>query len=94
MTVIITAYRIHGKVANCGESCYNASKGPCKCICGGRNHGVGLKRALLQNRVNGDAIRKALHDDYRLIAIRSQPDLSCASQDKPKRGSDSIQPET
>ncbi len=30
----------------CDERCYNAKHMTCHCVCGGRNHGVGLKQAI------------------------------------------------
>jgi hypothetical protein len=29
----------------CDEKCYSAKTAKCTCICGGKNHGVGLKQA-------------------------------------------------
>jgi len=29
----------------CDASCYNAGRPECECVCGGVNHGKGLKRA-------------------------------------------------
>jgi|WetSurMetagenome_2_1015567.scaffolds.fasta_scaffold266291_4 hypothetical protein len=31
---------------HCDERCYDAKWCGCSCICGGKNHGVGLKQAL------------------------------------------------
>ena len=30
----------------CDTKCYDALEPVCDCICGGRNHGIGLKKAL------------------------------------------------
>lgn len=30
----------------CDSRCYNAKCGTCACICGGRNHGAGIQKAL------------------------------------------------
>lgn len=30
----------------CDERCYNAKRLGCSCVCGGKNHGLGLRRAL------------------------------------------------
>lgn len=35
-----------GKVEHCDERCYNAKHEKCTCICGGKNHGVGFRKAL------------------------------------------------
>lgn len=34
----------------CDARCYNAREPHCECICGGRNHGVGLQKAIEQTR--------------------------------------------
>lgn len=38
------------KGGRCDARCYDSLGPGCKCICGGRNHGVGLKRALDNTR--------------------------------------------
>ena len=30
----------------CDERCYDAKRMGCRCICGGKNHGLGLQHAL------------------------------------------------
>lgn len=32
----------------CAERCYNAISRPCRCVCQGTNHGLGLKKALIR----------------------------------------------
>ena len=39
-----------GKVRRCDARCYNAKGPKCRCICGGRNHGVGLQKAIENTR--------------------------------------------
>lgn len=34
-----------GCTGKCDANCYNATGPECDCICGGANHGVGLKKA-------------------------------------------------
>jgi hypothetical protein len=34
----------------CDGRCYDAKNPRCDCICGGKNHGVGLRRAIEQTR--------------------------------------------
>ncbi len=50
--VIMTSEDGHHK---CDEKCYDAKRIKCTCICGGKNHGVGLRQALknLQELVDG-----------------------------------------
>jgi hypothetical protein len=37
-------------IGKCDATCYNATGPDCDCICGGRNHGVGLKQATENTR--------------------------------------------
>lgn len=46
MTTLIAAYDSDGCVGRCDAKCYNATGEHCDCVCGGANHGVGLKQAL------------------------------------------------
>ena len=51
MTTLIAVYDSSGHlVGRCDAKCYNAEHPQCDCICGGRNHGVGLNRALDNTR--------------------------------------------
>ena len=34
----------------CDARCYNAKRPKCHCICDGRNHGVGLERAMARTQ--------------------------------------------
>jgi hypothetical protein len=45
MTTLIAVYNSDGCVGRCDAKCYNAKGDKCECICGGANHGVGLKQA-------------------------------------------------
>lgn len=49
MPTIITATSGNGKTRRCDARCYNARGKKCTCICGGRNHGVGLNQAISQS---------------------------------------------
>jgi hypothetical protein len=54
-----------GVMARCDARCYDAKAGGhCDCVCGGRNHGVGLAKALANivamvrdNNLKGTTIR-------------------------------------
>ena len=46
MTTLIAVYSSEGCVGRCDARCYGALDPRCDCICGGRNHGVGLRQAL------------------------------------------------
>lgn len=50
MTTLLTMHTSHGIVGRCDANCYNATTKACTCICGGRNHGVGLNRAIENTR--------------------------------------------
>ena len=45
MSCLIYASNSEGCTGRCDANCYNATGAVCDCICGGMNHGVGLKQA-------------------------------------------------
>jgi hypothetical protein len=42
---LISVYNSDGCVGRCDAHCYEAKTPHCHCICGGKNHGAGLKKA-------------------------------------------------
>lgn len=50
MTTLIAVYNKSGCVGRCDAKCYDAKNPECDCICGGRNHGAGLQKAIEQTR--------------------------------------------
>lgn len=51
MTTLIAVYDSSGRcIGRCDARCYNAEEPKCECICGGRNHGKGLQKALDNTR--------------------------------------------
>jgi hypothetical protein len=44
-----------GGVRRCDKRCYEAKHKKCTCICGGKNHGVGLQKAM--ENVREDALK-------------------------------------
>jgi len=44
--VLITAFEGKRRFAVCDAACYDNDKPHCRCICNGRNHGVGLHHAM------------------------------------------------
>lgn len=46
MSTLISAGNSDGVYGRCDAKCYGAQHPKCDCICGGRNHGVGLRQAL------------------------------------------------
>ena len=53
--VIIEVRTEQGVVGRCDANCYNAKEPECHCICGGANHGVGLKIAVEDRRYIPDS---------------------------------------
>ena len=45
MTTLMAVYNSDGCVGRCDARCYQATHAECDCICGGRNHGQGLRQA-------------------------------------------------
>lgn len=50
MTVLMSVHSSEGCEGQCDGKCYNAKGGKCTCICGGKNHGVGLEQAIDNTR--------------------------------------------
>ena len=51
------------KLGECDPSCYLSEEGECRCICGGRNHGVGRAEAILNVSYDFEAILCAMRRD-------------------------------
>ena len=60
------------KRQSCNSLCYNAKHDKCDCVCGGANHGVGLKQAI----TNTEQAKLNSHEGIEFVdnAIRF-PDL-------------------
>lgn len=50
MTTLIAVYSSDGCVGRCDAKCYDAEYPVCECICGGKNHGAGIRQALENTR--------------------------------------------
>ncbi len=51
MTTLLEARKSDGTLlGRCDARCYDATSATCLCICGGRNHGVGLKQAAANSQ--------------------------------------------
>lgn len=50
MTTLISYHTSDGCEGRCDARCYKAKHPECTCICGGRNHGVGIEKALENTR--------------------------------------------
>lgn len=56
MSCLIYASNSSGCTGKCDANCYNATGPECDCICGGMNHGVGLKKAEQNTRDYADKL--------------------------------------
>jgi hypothetical protein len=45
MATLISVYDSEGLVGRCDTKCYGATDPKCTCVCGGANHGAGVKQA-------------------------------------------------
>lgn len=50
MTTVLAVYNSEGCVGRCDANCHDAKSTSCDCICGGKNHGAGLQKAIENNR--------------------------------------------
>lgn len=55
MTALISVRNSDGEVGRCDAKCYNAKTANCNCVCGGKNHGAGLKQAMENTRELADS---------------------------------------
>jgi hypothetical protein len=49
MTTTLAVYNSEGCVGRCDANCHDATSPHCDCICGGKNHGQGLQKAIENN---------------------------------------------
>lgn len=56
MATVIAVYNSSGCIGRCDAKCHDAQGPDCDCICGGANHGGGLKAAIQNNQDHWDAI--------------------------------------
>ena len=57
----------------CDSHCYNAKKPKCRCICSGRNHGVGLAQAQENtSRISEALLERARAEDRTVIITRDR----------------------
>jgi len=64
VTTVIAVYKHSGCVGRCDANCHEAKSPECTCICGGANHGVGIKQAMANTArgigLNGDDVEAYL----------------------------------
>lgn len=66
MATLITVTNSSGVVGRCDAKCHEATHPDCDCVCGGANHGVGLKQAMTNTRDMAlDQIEAAHGEDAR-----------------------------
>lgn len=70
MTTLIAVYNSEGCQGRCDARCYNAAEPECDCVCGGRNHGAGLQKAM----ENTQCLAEGWLDEWR----KSHPDFTKA----------------
>jgi hypothetical protein len=53
-----------GQTGRCDAKCYNAKGQKCDCCCGGRNHGVGIQKALQNSADYAQEMMKEWKDEH------------------------------
>jgi len=72
MTTLIAVYDSDGCRGRCDARCYNATSGDCDCICGGINHGAGLKHATENTRQLAEVWVREYAARHKLESWRSE----------------------
>ncbi|WKZ38282.1 MAG: hypothetical protein QY332_10110 [Anaerolineales bacterium] len=70
MTTLITAYGSDGCEGRCDACCYNAHEPHCDCVCGGCNHGAGLRQAVENTRQMAEDWVQAYTHQHHLCGVR------------------------
>jgi len=76
--VLISFKTSHGHGGRCDEKCHSAKEPKCVCICGGKNHGVGLNQAI-QNT------EKIMTEDLQMTGLEPREKIIYISKLIPKR---------
>ena len=63
---LIAVYNSDGCVGRCDAHCYEATHPHCECICGGANHGAGLKQAQDNTREYCDRMIEQYCDKHNI----------------------------
>ena len=81
-TILILRDSKRKMISRCNEKCYDAKTVDCDCICKGRNHGVGLKKAIanLEDFVCGFQIPYLPAGHERQTVLSHGPDFPAARQ--------------
>lgn len=63
MATVIAVYNSDGCVGRCDANCHDAVSTNCTCICGGANHGKGLRTAIDNNMKRWGIADEVVQDD-------------------------------
>jgi hypothetical protein len=72
MVTLIAVYTNNGCLGRCDARCYNAKGPDCDCICGGKNHGRGLERAIENTRDHVADEVKRMEMDGVAVAVNQE----------------------
>lgn len=72
MSTLITTGNRNGEQRRCDARCYDAKGPECDCCCGGRNHGVGLDKAIQNMQDTADVIFKAYQEVHLGTEVHAQ----------------------
>ncbi|MBA7546281.1 hypothetical protein ES705_38666 [subsurface metagenome] len=50
MATVLKVQFTSGRIRLCDARCHNAQGDKCSCICNGKNHGVGLRQAIINSQ--------------------------------------------
>lgn len=71
MATLIAVYNGERCVGRCDAKCYNAKHTKCTCVCGGRNHGVGLKEAVDNTQDMAKELLERYAEDNKKVEIQA-----------------------
>ncbi len=89
MTTILHAKTRDGRYFICGKNCYDAKGSKCLCVCGGANHGIGLKSALRNNTKHPELILELVEKRFPAggtLELNIIPPPAIAKPIDPKQG--------
>lgn len=68
MTTLISVHNSDGLVGRCDAHCHDAKTpaAECKCVCGGRNHGVGKEKAIENTREMAETMLSEYAQNHQL----------------------------
>lgn len=75
MTTLISVRYGGGATRRCDSNCYDATSKKCDCVCGGRNHGVGLGKAAANVRDDAKHYLETLSGRNAKVSIDTDVDV-------------------